>query len=179
MEDQPNFPGGEEARMRFLQEHLRYPSEAREAGLQGTVFVSFVVEKDGSISDAKVLRGVGESLDAEALRVINAMPNWEPGSQRGEHVRVQYNMPIRFVLNGGDKKEENTDTGEALRSVTPRWAEDVVVFIDGKKMDADIEKLNDIIKPEDIESLSVIKNEKARELYGYDNVILITRKKPE
>jgi TonB family protein len=178
VENPPSFPGGDEARIRFLLENISYPSEAREAGLQGTVFISFVVEKDGSISDAKVLRGVAESLDAEALRVIKAMPNWNPGTQRGEHVRVQYNMPIRFALNGGDKKDEGTDAGKALDSVTPRWAEEVVFFIDGKKMDADIEQLNDIIKPEEIESINVIKNETARELYGYDNVILITRKKP-
>jgi TonB family protein len=99
VENPPTYPGGEEARIRFLQEKVRFPSEARDAGLQGTVFISFVIEKDGSISDAKVERGVGESLDQEALRVVKAMPNWNPGRQRGQAVRVQYTMPIRFVLN--------------------------------------------------------------------------------
>lgn len=179
VEEQPHFPGGEEALMKFLQANLRYPSEAREAGLQGTVFVSFVIEKDGSSSDTKVLRGVGESLDQEALRVINAMSNWNPGRQRGKVVRVQYNMPIRFVLNGGDKKDEETDADKFWRSATQRMAEEMAIFIDGKKIDTDMEQLNEIIKPEDIESINILKNETARELYGYDNVILITRKKPE
>ncbi len=99
VEDQPGFPGGEEARIRFLQENLRYPQMAREAGIQGTVFVTFVVERDGSVTDVRVLRGIGGGCDEEAVRVVRNMPRWEPGRQRGQPVRVQFNMPIRFVLN--------------------------------------------------------------------------------
>jgi periplasmic protein TonB len=99
VEDQPGFPGGDEARMRFLQENLRYPTMAREAGIQGTVFVTFVVERDGSVTDVRVLRGIGGGLDEEAVRVVRMMPRWNPGRQRGQAVRVQFNMPIRFVLN--------------------------------------------------------------------------------
>jgi periplasmic protein TonB len=99
VEDQPSFPGGDEARMRFLQENLRYPTMAREAGIQGTVFVTFVVERDGSVTDVRVLRGIGGGLDEEAVRVVRMMPRWNPGRQRGQAVRVQFNMPIRFVLN--------------------------------------------------------------------------------
>ncbi len=99
VEDQPSFPGGEEARIRFLQENLRYPQMAREAGIQGTVFVTFVVERDGSVTDVRVLRGIGGGCDEEAVRVVRNMPNWQPGRQRGQAVRVQFNMPIRFVLN--------------------------------------------------------------------------------
>ncbi len=99
VEDQPGFPGGDEARMRFLQENLRYPTMAREAGIQGTVFVTFVVERDGSVTDVRVLRGIGGGLDEEAVRVVRMMPKWNPGRQRGQAVRVQFNMPIRFVLN--------------------------------------------------------------------------------
>ncbi len=99
VEDQPQFPGGEEARQRFLEDNLRYPTMAREAGIQGTVFVTFVVETDGSVTDVRVLRGIGGGCDEEAVRVVEMMPRWEPGRQRGQPVRVQFNMPIRFRLN--------------------------------------------------------------------------------
>jgi protein TonB len=99
VEDQPSYPGGEEARIRYLQENLRYPQMAREAGIQGTVFVTFVVERDGSVTDVRVLRGIGGGCDEEAVRVVQNMPRWNPGRQRGQPVRVQFNMPIRFVLN--------------------------------------------------------------------------------
>lgn len=99
VEEQPTFPGGEEARVRFLGDNLRYPQMAREAGIQGTVFVTFVVERDGSVTDVRVLRGIGGGCDEEAVRVVQAMPRWEPGRQRGQPVRVQFNMPIRFMLN--------------------------------------------------------------------------------
>ncbi len=99
VEDPPRFPGGEPARVQFMQHHLLYPEEAREAGIEGTVFLSFVVEKDGSISNISVLRGIGGGCDEEAVRVVSMMPNWEPALKGGEPVRVQFNMPIRFSLN--------------------------------------------------------------------------------
>ncbi len=99
VEDQPSFPGGDAALMKYLQENLKYPTMAREAGIQGTVFVTFVVEIDGNITDVRILRGVGGGLDEEAIRVVQSMPAWTPGRQRGQAVRVQFNLPIRFVLN--------------------------------------------------------------------------------
>ncbi len=99
VEDEPEFPGGQAALMQFLQDNLKYPTMAREAGIQGTVFVTFVVERDGNITDVRVLRGVGGGLDEEAVRVVQTMPKWTPGRQRGQAVRVQFNLPIRFVLN--------------------------------------------------------------------------------
>ena len=99
VDEQPQYPGGDAALMQFLQSNLRYPSEARESGIQGNVFVTFVVEPDGSITDVRILRGVGGGLDEEAIRVVNAMPTWIPGKQSGDEVRVQFNLPIRFVLN--------------------------------------------------------------------------------
>ncbi len=99
VEDQPEFPGGEAARQQFLEQNLRYPQMAREAGIQGTVFVTFVVERDGSVTDVRVLRGIGGGCDEEAVRVVSMMPRWTPGRQRGQPVRVQFNMPIRFRLN--------------------------------------------------------------------------------
>lgn len=98
VEDPPSFPGGDEARIRFLSENIRYPQMARESGIQGTVFVTFVVETDGSVTDVRVLRGIGGGCDEEAIRVIQAMPKWNAGKQRGRPVRVQFNMPIRFTL---------------------------------------------------------------------------------
>jgi len=98
VEDGPEFPGGEDARIKYLQENIHYPKEAIEAGVQGTVYITFVVEKDGRITNVKVLRGLGGGLDEESVRVIKNMPIWEPGRQRGKAIRVQYNMPIRFML---------------------------------------------------------------------------------
>ncbi len=98
VEDEPEFPGGVEALYKYLAENIKYPVLAKEKGTQGRVYVTFVVEKDGSVTDAKVLRGVSEEVDAEALRVINAMPKWKPGMQQGVPVRVQYNIPIIFKL---------------------------------------------------------------------------------
>jgi len=100
VEEAPSYPGGDEARIRFLQENIKYPQMARESGIQGTVYVTFVVEKNGSVTDVKVLRGIGGGCDEEAIRVIQAMPPWNPGKQRGKPVRVQFNMPIKFTLAG-------------------------------------------------------------------------------
>jgi len=94
----PEFEGGMKAWARYLQRSLRYPQQAQEEGLQGKVFISFVIEKDGSISNVTVLRGVASSLDQEAARVIQKSPKWKPGSQNNQRVRVRFNMPITFSL---------------------------------------------------------------------------------
>lgn len=98
VQDPPVFPGGDEARIEFIRSNIKYPEEAREKGIQGTVFVNFVIESDGSVSNIRVLRGIGSGCDEEAVRVVENMPRWIPGKQKGEAVRVQFNMPIRFVL---------------------------------------------------------------------------------
>jgi len=100
VESMPDFPGGDAARMQFLRDNIKYPQIARESGIQGTVYVTFVVEKDGRVTDIRVLRGIGGGCDEEAIRVIKAMPRWTPGKQRGKPVRVQFNMPIKFTLQG-------------------------------------------------------------------------------
>ncbi|MFK5857102.1 MAG: energy transducer TonB [Bacteroidota bacterium] len=94
----PEFPGGMSNLMSFLGKNIRYPAIAKNNNEQGRVFVNFVVEKDGSISNAKVVSGVSPTLDAEALRVINAMPNWIPGTQKGKPIRVTYNLPVKFTI---------------------------------------------------------------------------------
>ena len=98
-EQMPIFPGGDAALMKYLSENVKYPALAIKAQEQGRVVVSFTVEKDGAISDVKVARSVTPSLDAEAVRVIKAMPKWTPGKQDGQPVRVRYNVPVSFKLN--------------------------------------------------------------------------------
>jgi protein TonB len=98
VEQMPSFPGGNSALMQYLSSNVRYPVVAQENGVQGRVVVSFVVEKDGSITDVNVVRGVDPSLDKEAARVVRSMPNWIPGKQNGSAVRVKYNVPVSFKL---------------------------------------------------------------------------------
>lgn len=98
VEEMPEFPGGENALRLYIAKSIKYPVIAQENGIQGKVYVSFVVDKDGGISDAKIVRNVDSSLDKEALRVINSLPKWKPGKQRGKPVRVAYTVPISFVL---------------------------------------------------------------------------------
>jgi len=98
VEEMPEFPGGIKALRSFLASAVKYPVIAQENGIQGKVYVNFVVNKDGSVSNAKVARSVDPSLDAEALRVVSTLPKWKPGKQRGVPVRVFYTVPISFVL---------------------------------------------------------------------------------
>lgn len=98
VETMPEFPGGQGQLMSFLAKSIKYPVIAQENGIQGRVSCSFVINKDGSIVDAEVIRGVDPSLDKEALRVINSMPKWSPGKQRGKPVRVKYTVPVTFRL---------------------------------------------------------------------------------
>lgn len=98
VEQMPSFPGGDGALTKYLSENIKYPVVAQENGVQGRVVVSFVVEKDGSITDVKVARSVDPSLDREATRVVRSMPHWIPGKQNGSAVRVKYNVPVSFRL---------------------------------------------------------------------------------
>ncbi|HCE57188.1 MAG TPA: energy transducer TonB [Prolixibacteraceae bacterium] len=98
VEDMPEFPGGEMALRAFIGNAIKYPVIAQENGIQGKVYVTFVVGKDGSVSNATIARGVDASLDKEALRVVNTLPKWKPGKQRGKPVNVSYTVPINFQL---------------------------------------------------------------------------------
>jgi periplasmic protein TonB len=98
VESMPEFPGGMGELMKYLATNIKYPPLAKESGIQGRVFINFVVEPDGSISNVKVLRGIGGGCDEEAVRVVEAMPKWKPGKQRGKPVRVSYNLPVKFTL---------------------------------------------------------------------------------
>lgn len=98
VEVNPEYPGGESAWTKFLQKNLHYPSQAIESGIGGKVYISFVVEKDGHLTDFKILRSVGYGLDEEAIRVLKLVPPWKPGIQNGRPVRVMYTMPFNFQL---------------------------------------------------------------------------------
>lgn len=98
VEEMPDFPGGQLALRKFIASAIKYPVIAQENGIQGKVFVNFVVAKDGTVTGAKIARGVDPSLDKEALRVVNSLPKWKPGKQGGKPVRVSYTVPINFVL---------------------------------------------------------------------------------
>lgn len=99
VEQQPEFEGGYEAMMNFIRKNMRYPASARRMGIDGTVYVSFVVGKDGAINDVKVLRGISADCDKEAVRVVQMMPKWKAGKQNGKPVFVRFNLPIKFKLN--------------------------------------------------------------------------------
>lgn len=98
VEQMPSFPGGPAALMKFLHDNIKYPVVAQENGVQGRVVVAFVVERDGSITDVHIARGVDPSLDKEAVRVVKSMPKWTPGKQNGSAVRVKFNVPVAFRL---------------------------------------------------------------------------------
>lgn len=98
VEENPEFPGGNAKLLEYVQKNLKYPMMARESDIQGKVYVGFVVEKDGSISNVRVLRGIGGGCDEEAVRVVQTLPKFKPGKQRGNPVRVQYTLPIVFKL---------------------------------------------------------------------------------
>ena len=98
VEEMPAYPGGDQKLMEYVAKNIKYPQIARETGIQGRVFVGFVVEPDGSVSNVKVLRGIGGGCDEEAMRVVKSMPKWKPGKQRGKAVRVSYMLPVNFKL---------------------------------------------------------------------------------
>lgn len=97
-QEMPEFPGGMNALLHFISQAVHYPVVAAENGIQGKVFVNFVINTDGHVSDAKILRGVDPALNEEALRVVNSLPRWSPGRQSGKAVRVAFSVPINFVL---------------------------------------------------------------------------------
>ena len=129
VEVMPEFPGGQQALMQYLAKNIKYPVTAHENGKQGRVIVSFVVKKDGNISDIKVARSVDPYLDKEAERVIAAMPNWKPGKQRGQAVNVRFTVPVTFRLSG----PEPAKPAETPEAVAIEKFEEVVVVGYGPK----------------------------------------------
>ena len=187
VEEMPQYPGGVGKLMEYVSMNVRYPKEAESKSIQGRVVTTFVIEKDGSIADAEVVKSVDPALDAEALRVVKAMPKWTPGKQDGKPIRVKYTMPITFALQGGDVipdgkvKGANVmnetvvvgigDNAKAIHTNVP------YVLVDDKPIDSD--KLKDI-DPKTIDHMEVLKSKAAIEKYGEkakNGVIIITTKK--
>lgn len=123
-EDAPQYPGGATALMKFISENVRYPEAAHKAGTQGRVIVEFIVEKDGTLSNIKVVKSVSPELDGEAIRVMSTMSAWVPGKQKGEPVRVKFTVPVMFRLSGGPAAQEIKDS---------KLSEVVVVGYGGKE----------------------------------------------
>lgn len=99
VEEQPTYPKGTDALLKYLGDNIKYPFVAKQAGISGTVIISFIVEKDGSISNVKVVHGIGGGCNIEAIRVVSMMPKWTPGKQRGKPVRVPFQIPVIFLLH--------------------------------------------------------------------------------
>jgi protein TonB len=99
VEVQPEFPGGIEAMSKYLVENIAYPKDAKKANIQGKVYLKFVVDSKGNVRDAVIIKGVSESIDTEALRIVSAMPAWKPGTLGGKAVNVYYSLPLDFRLN--------------------------------------------------------------------------------
>ena len=182
VEQMPEYPGGPKALMEFLNNNVQYPAEAEKAGIQGRVIATFVVEKDGSISNAKVVKSVDPLLDAEALRVIGAMPNWKPGMQNGKVVRVKYTVPLSFHLDGGGEEIDHLcrEDGTIVEIDIEKGDTTIVkplFIVDGKVMDG---KKVYSINPKTIERYYMQNGQEAIDKYGdkaKDGVILITLKK--
>ena len=138
VDEMPHFPDGMAGLMQYLSTNVRYPKDAKESGAQGRVIVSFIVEKDGSISNAKVTKPTYSSLDEEALRVVSAMPKWVPGKQNGEAVRVKYAVPVTFRLKGEDLLSGMSES-TSFKDLTNRLPgaeidENGKIFINGKEV---------------------------------------------
>jgi len=190
VEEMPEFPGGPKALMDYLMENVKYPKTAFDADIQGRVIAQFVVDKEGTVRDAHVVKSVDPALDAEALRVINNMPKWRPGRQNGKVVNVKYTIPVNFNLQGDDKKE-STEVGlnvtpDGARSNNPsgniqiRYAgttRDPLFIVDGVKFSAERVKAMDA---KTIDRMEVLNDKSAVEKYGNEakgGVIVITTKK--
>ena len=166
VEVKPTFNGGTANEFsKWVNENLKYPQAAKDAGIQGRVVLQFTVYPDGSVRDTKVLRGVNPDLDAEALRVVSASPDWTPGYVKGEPVKVTYTFPVIFQLSGKKTEPKTASihvTGEANDVFIRGALADSVLFV----LDGKIVPSRKDINLETIESIQVLKDEKAIEKYG-------------
>lgn len=172
VEEQPRYPGGTNALMTYLRDNIKYPAEAAKAGIQGKVIVQFVIGKDGTVRDVKPIRNVSPELDAEAVRVVAAMPKWVPGYQRGEAVNVRYTLPVNFRMDGGPGSESQKAAGSNIA-----FSDDVYYVVDGVHVSAaELKK----ISADKINSIEVFKGESAVEKFGEqakNGAIVVSTKK--
>jgi len=181
----PAFPGGEQEMIKFLTKTMKYPTEAQKKGIQGRVVVRFVVMPDGSVQNVVVMRSVDPLLDAEAIRVIESMPNWIPGRQNGVAVAVYYTMPIVFKL-ADEKQTKSKKETSAIETVSDEEKKltppifipkNPLILLDGKEISQ--EEMSQV-KPENIERVDVLKDAAATSAYGErgkNGVILVSSKK--
>ncbi len=164
IEKQPEFPGGITKFYKYLSGSIKYPKMALENNVQGKVFLSFVVEKDGSLSDIQITRGLGMGTDEEAMRVIKESPKWNPGIQNGLAVRVKYNINVNFTLN--DPVKETKTSSIPTNRITLRNGvnQEALIILDGVRLPNNSQL--SAINPNNIESISVLKDQAATDLYG-------------
>jgi TonB family protein len=189
VEKYPTFPGGSTEFGKFLAANVKYPKAAREANIQGRVIASFIVEEDGSLSDIKIMRGIGYGADEEAERVLKLSPKWNPGTQDGKPVRTAYSVPINFELAEVDNKGNKTgyapsapanfsDTSHTTPLINIRngYGTNPIYVLNGKVIKQEQMQL---INPQKIESISVLKDKASTAIYGKgseNGVILIKTK---
>lgn len=177
VEQMPEFPGGSNGLMTYLRNSIIYPQEARDANIQGKCFVTFVVDSNGKIKDARVQKSSGnEALDKESVRVVESMPRWTPGKQNGKNVAVQYTLPIMFRLQGAPQPKTNKDMLLLNKEFNK---ESPLLIINGAAYEGNAGIINNI-KEEDIESINVLEEEAATKLYGekgkYGAIVLELKK---
>ena len=173
VEQMPEYPGGMAAAMEYIQKNMRYPETAKKNGTQGRVTVQFIVDKEGNVTEPKVIRAVDKDLDAEAIRLVGTMPKWKPGMQKGQAVAVKYTLPVMFRLEGGKMKSSRT---VEMSRRPGSLLDSVLVIVDGKEVTQSI--LN-AINVDRIMSFSVLKDAASTAIYGErgkNGVILITLK---
>ena len=176
VEEMPEFPGGVDAMMEYLQKELRYPESAKEKGIQGRVTVQFIIDKEGNVTNSKVTRSVDKDMDTEAIRLVKAMPKWKPGMQKGKAVAVKYTVPVVFRLEGGKTVNSQVTVNSKVLEFSVQGMKNPLYIVDGKEVTSSILSALDVNK---IESMTVLKNESATEVYGEkgkNGVILITLK---
>ncbi|QPH37648.1 M56 family metallopeptidase [Pedobacter endophyticus] len=176
LDKQPEFPGGIRKFYEYLSRSIRYPQAAQENNLQGKVFLSFIVEKSGDLSDIKITRGLGNGMDEEAVRVLTNSPKWIPGMSDGKTVRVKYNINVNFTLtDDSDEAPKAVQRPTSLKLTDGNFAG--VVVVDGVRMTEN--SLLATIDPNSIKSIEVLKSQNAVSLYGFKakaGAILITTK---
>ena len=182
VEQMPEFPdGGMAGLMEYFKKNLRYPEEAKKAGTQGRVVVQFLINKNGAISDASVLRSVDRLLDAEAVRLVRSMPKWKPGMQKGKAVTVKYTVPVLFSLDELDEKVRQKNLAIIMEETSAADYADVLILVDGREVTSEILQA---LNPERIQSISVLK-EPSDIIAKYTtdkskkSVMLVTLKKEE
>ena len=179
VEQMPEFPGGYKEMMKYIEQNMRYPEEAKKAGTQGRVVVQFLVNKNGAISDVSVLHSVDRLLDAEAVRLVRSMPKWKPGMQKGKAVTVKYTVPLSFKLMEDVKAEASNKKNDVIivKGTHTDYA-DMLIVIDGQEVTPEI---LGALNPERIQSFIILKEPADVAKYTTDKskkaVMLVTLKK--